>query len=310
MKNLVGVILAAGKGSRMGLLPTDLPKTVLPILDEPVLYHQLRTMVGLGIQKAYIVVGHLGFKVVQEIERLPNLGIEIIYVGQPETLGIAHCVGTLEPYLDTPFLLFLGDIFFDAPEMGRMVVEFEERKADAVLGVIEETSVEALRKNFCVMTDAEGWARRVIEKPRHPQSTLKGVGVYLFQPAFFDAVRRTPRTALRDEYEITDSIQIFIEDGYRVWPCRCVERDLNITYPEDLLDVNLYVLQRRGLPYVIAADARIGEGVTIERSVIGAGAWIGEGSTICDSLVFAGAHVPAGAKLRRAIVIRDEIYQA
>ena len=54
----------------------------------------------------------------------------------------------------------------------------------------------------------------MIEKPRYVDSQLKGCGLYVFDPHIFDAIRRTPRTAMRDEYEITDSIQILINDGY------------------------------------------------------------------------------------------------
>src|SRR5215218_4825251 len=90
---VLGVILAAGKGSRMTQLATNLPKCVLPILGKPILYHQLELMAGIGIRTVYIVVGHRGFEIVREIERLPNLGVKIHYVEQEETLGIAHCVG-------------------------------------------------------------------------------------------------------------------------------------------------------------------------------------------------------------------------
>jgi len=222
---MVGVILSAGKGSRMGQLPTRLPKSVLPILDEPVIYHQLRIMAELGIRKVFVLVGYFGFQVVREIERLPNLGIEIEYVDQKETLGIAHCVGCLESYVDGPFMLFLGDIYFQAPRIGEMIEIFHNTRSEALLGAIEEADEEAIRRNFCIISDQNGHVTRVIEKPRHSKSRLKGVGVYLFTPVIFDAIRRTPRTAMRDEYEITDSIQIMIDDGYDVRACTCIEAD-------------------------------------------------------------------------------------
>jgi dTDP-glucose pyrophosphorylase len=301
---IIGVILAAGRGTRMGQLSTRLPKAVLPILDEPIAYHQLRTMARLGIRRAYIVVAHRGFEVVREIQRMPDLGIEIDYVDQKETLGIAHCVGTLEPLLSGPFMLFLGDIYFDAPRMGEMVECFASKKADAVLGAVREEDEGAIRKNFCIVTDDDGKAVRVIEKPRHPKSRLKGVGVYLFSPVVFDAIRRTPRTAMRDEYEITDSIQILIDDGYHVWPSTCVEADLNVTYPRDLLDINLRVMRERGLDRFVAQKAVIGEGARIEDAVVGSGAKIGAGALVRHSVVFAGVEVPEGKELE-AVVVTD-----
>lgn len=68
-QEIVGVTLAAGKGSRMLSLQTLLPKPVLPVLDKPIVYHQLEAMVRLGIRKAIVVVGHRGYEVVRQIER-------------------------------------------------------------------------------------------------------------------------------------------------------------------------------------------------------------------------------------------------
>ena len=75
---------------------------------------------------------------------------------------------------------------------------------------------------------------------------------------------------MRDEYEITDSIQILINDGYITHHHPIAERDLNLTKPADLLTINLIELARSGL-----AAARRSNRVScrparaIERSVIG-----------------------------------------
>jgi len=300
--DLTGVILAAGRGTRMGILPTALPKVVLPILDEPIVYHQLRIMASLGIRKAFIVVGFRGYEVVRQIERMPPSGVEIHYVEQRQRLGIAHCVGTLERRLDGPFMLFLGDIYFDAPRIGDMLDAFQNPEVDAVLGAVEERTIAALQRNYCIISDDAGRATRVIEKPRHPKSRIKGVGVYLFRPFIFDAIRRTPRTAMRDEYEITDSIQILIDDGYYVRACTCVEADLNVTYPKDLLDINLSLLRAKGLERLVGRQVELGEGADIAQSVVCSGARVGAGAVLRECLVFPGAAVDSGARLHRAIV--------
>jgi len=74
---------------------------------------------------------------------------------------------------------------------------------------------------------------------------------------------------MRDEYEITDSIQILINDGYLVHHHPIVERDLNLTKPEDLLTINLIELARRGMPHLLGERVNAPSGVRIERSVIG-----------------------------------------
>ncbi len=306
-EEIAGVILAAGKGSRMSPLPTRLPKPALPVLNRPIVYHQLQALHGVGIRTVYVVVGVRGYEIVREIERIPDLGLDIRYVEQTEAHGIAHCVGRLEPHIDSPFLLLLGDIYFDAPRLSEMTALLDDPGVDGALAAIEETSLDAIRRNFCIMADGQGRATGVAEKPRRPRSMTKGVGLYLFRPVVFDAIRRTPRTAMRDEYEITDSIQILIEDGCDVRVSRCVDHELNVTGPADLLDINLRLLGARGLDRLVAADAQVGEGAVVERAVIGEGARIGAGARVSNAVVFRDVEIQPGARVEHAVVTESGI---
>ena len=85
--------------------------------------------------------------------------------------------------------------------------------------------------------------KKVIEKPGYLVHNIKGCGLYLFDLHIFDAIRRTPRTAMRDEYEITDSIQILIEDGFLVKQLTIVKEDVNLTVPDDLIKSNMWMLK-------------------------------------------------------------------
>ncbi|MGD9645713.1 MAG: sugar phosphate nucleotidyltransferase [Pirellulales bacterium] len=304
---MYGVVLAAGKGSRMARLPSDLPKCVLPVLDKPILAHQLDLLVELGIRQVFVVVGHRGFEVVREIERLPVRGLEIEYVEQRETLGIAHCLGGLEPLLDRPFLLLLGDIFLRRPRLTEMLDVYAEGEVDAVLSAVHEERDEALCRNFCIVEADDGLVRRVVEKPRHPPARLKGVGVYLFTPVIFDAVRRTPRTAMRDEYEITDSIQILINDGYRVRTAQCVDGDVNLTVPADLLDINLDALRERRLDTLISPSARVASQARLSATIVGDGATVEAGAELDECVIFPATRVPGDARWRRAIITSDGV---
>jgi len=299
---LLGVILAAGKGTRLLPFSERYPKPILPILGKPLLQYQIECLRELGVRRVIIVIGHLGFEIVRTLGDGRQLGVAIEYVDQGKTLGIAHAVSKLEPLVDRPFMLFLGDIFFVHDDLERMVAMLGPDDVRGVLAVKDEPSIEAVRRNFVVREDEHGFVTRVIEKPQHPQSMLKGCGVYLFDPVFFDAARRTPRTAMRDEYELTDAIQIFVDDGHRVRAAHVVRDDLNLSYPADLLDINLKLLGEQSL---IGTDVRLAPGCRVEHSVILDGATVTHPIEIRDSLVFPGVTVTATSDLRRAIVTAD-----
>ena len=163
---------------------------------------------------------------------------------------------------------------------------FEEQLGGAVLGTKEEPNSEAIRRNFSIAVNSEGFAVRVVEKPRHPTSRLKGVGIYLFDLTVFDAIRRTPRTAIRDEYEITDSIQVMIQDGLPVRPCNCVVDDINLTTPADLLYCNLMHASKMPNATIIGPNCFMHEGARIETSVVGRNVKIHNAISIQNSVVF------------------------
>lgn len=302
---LLGVILAAGKGTRIQPFSERHPKPILPILGKPLLQHQVEIMRDLGVKRVVIVIGHLGFEIVRTLGDGSDLGVSIEYVDQGPTLGIAHAVSKLEPRIDAPFMLFLGDIFFVHRDLGSMVEMLREPDVHGVLAVKEEPSVSAIRRNFVVLENEHGHVRRVIEKPQYPRTNLKGCGLYLFDPLFFDAVRRTPRSALRDEYEITDAIQIFIDDGHAVKAAHVIEEDLNLSYPHDLLDINLEVLgdgnDYRGENVVLA------DGASTSHCVLMDGCEIRAPIHLEDCLVFPGAVVDGPGDLSRHIITPDHV---
>ena len=300
---VVGVILAAGKGTRLMPFSARHPKPLLPVLDRPLIEHQLEALRALGVERVIVVIGHLGAEIVQHLGDGARLGVRVEYVEQEEMLGIAHALARVEPLVDRPMLVLLGDIFFVHDGLAEMLSMLDEGAA-GVLAVKEEADPDAIRRNFVAIEDEGGRVARVIEKPRHPRGRLKGCGIYLFQPDFFDALRRTPRTAMRDEYELTDGIQIFIDDGYLVRAARVIKDDVNVSYPKDLLDLNLRLL---GSEAKVAPSARIAEGASIVRSVVMHEAVIEHPIILRESLVFPGARVGGTLDVHRQIITREHV---
>jgi len=304
--NLLGVILAGGKGSRMYPFSDHFPKCLLPICNKPLIEYHIEMMKGIGIEEIIVVIGHYGFDVVRVIGTGERYGVIINYVDQGETLGIAHALGKLEQFIDRPFLLFLGDIFFITESLSPIVEEFERSPINAVLATKVEPRLDAIMRNFTVIKDAEGFVRRVIEKPRHPLNNLKGCGLYLFDLHVFDAIRRTPRTAMRDEYEITDSIQILIDDDFKIRALDVIQEDLNLTYPEDILYCNLRELKRRNETKLIGRDPHIKNHHLIQNAVVGDNVSITKEITIRNSVIFSNAMIDSPQNVDCTIITPDQ----
>lgn len=300
----IGAILAGGKGSRMAPFSERFPKPLLPVANKPLIQYQIDLMRDLGIRDILLLIGHKGFEIARHFGDGAALGVRIRYVEQTQTLGIAHAVGRLEALADRPMLLFLGDIFFLPGDLKEMFVRFEQQGGGAVLAAkVDEPA--AIQKNFAMLLDADGRVRRVIEKPRHPPNDLKGVGLYLFDPVVFDAIRRTPRTAMRDEYEITESIQVMIDDGHHVGVARCIEDDINVTSPRDLLRCNLLQAARQATGHVMGQGVSLAEGVRLEHAVIGSNVVVPHPIVIRNSVVFDNTYVGCAEDLDHVIVLPD-----
>jgi bifunctional UDP-N-acetylglucosamine pyrophosphorylase/glucosamine-1-phosphate N-acetyltransferase len=85
MKNVCALILAAGKGERMG---SDKPKALLDLAGKPIIYWSLKLVQELGID-SFVVVGYKRNLIKREIARL---GFAPIFIDQEKRLGTAHSV--------------------------------------------------------------------------------------------------------------------------------------------------------------------------------------------------------------------------
>ncbi len=303
-----GVILAAGKGSRIEPLSLSFPKPMLPVCNKPIIQYQIDSMTELGIREIFIVCGQ--FKEIFEkyFDHGKKLGVSIRYIEQEKPLGIAHALAKAEAFVKNPFLLFLGDILYITRDLRKMFDLFENRQAGGVLAVKQEPNPEYIKRNYAVLLHESGMVKRVVEKPRYISNNLKGCGIYFFDLPIFDAVRRTPRTAMRDEYEITSSIQILIDDGYPVYPAEVIEWDMNITVVDDLILSNLRMLDFLDKEKEIGENVSLHSKTKIMHSIIGHNVTIEHPITIQDSVVMPGTRVKNRQDIKNSLVANDFVH--
>lgn len=309
-QELIGAILAAGEGTRIYPLNNKYPKPLLPVGNLPIIEHQINIMKKIGIRKFYIVVGYLHNEIKKYLDSRQQLNVQITYINQTKRLGIAYAIGLLESKITTPFLLFLGDIYFKPFNLKSIIKTYYQTTASAVIAVTIEKDIQNLKKNFAVFTASNSNSViKVIEKPSYPSTNLKGCGIYLFDLTIFDAIRNTPRTALRDEYEITTSIQMLIEYGYSVHSCSVTTSDFNITQPNDLLKCNLYWLKSHNKSIYIGSSTDVNKNTKIINSVIRENVKILKPIKISDSLILENSIVNSSQPISKAIVTPDCLIQ-
>lgn len=301
-----GAILAAGRGRRMGPLGERVPKTLLPLGPRPLLRHHLEVLEGLGVRRVLVAVGHQAERVEEAVERLRGSALQVSCL-RVEPLGTAYALAQLAPRLEGDVVVvLLGDYAFSAPELARMVERAEEVPGSAAIAVRRDLP-EALAQGSKVEVGPEGRVVRVVEKPVRPGSGFRGCGVYALRLEALDVVRETPRTALRDEYELTVGLQRFVELGGTLFAEEVVDWDANFTGPGDVLRANLEWLERRGLPWAVGQGARVAEGSRLERAVVGDGAEVQLPTELRRAVVLPGARVRGGTVLEDALVAGDDL---
>jgi dTDP-glucose pyrophosphorylase len=279
------------------------PKPLLPILDRPLIVAQIEMLRTLGVHDIAIVIGHLGHRIVEALGDGQRYGVRLSYLEQRERLGTAHALLCLEAFAERPFVLVLGDVYLETRDLAQADALFGQGGLAALIAVRQEQDEEGVRANFSVELDESGRVRRLVEKPRRPTTLLKGCGLYWLDPVVFESARRTPRSALRDEYEITDALQILLDSGARVEAAAVVEHDVNLSVPRDLLAANLSALARTGRATFVAEHARVDGSARLEHAVVLSEARVPGGADLERCLVLSGEAVPRGR-------FRDSIFHA
>lgn len=297
-----GVILAAGGGSRMGPLADRYPKALLPVANVPLIFRHVETLRSLEVHEITVVVGHHASMIEAALGDGTAFGATLRYVQQHERHGLAHAVAALESRIVAPFYLLLGDIYFEFTHLGAAARLFESEGAAAVLAVQDDAEAAAVQRNFSVAMEPGGRVRRVVEKPTDSDCRCKGCGFYLFDGRIFDAIQRTPRSALRNEFELTDAIQVLIDEDAPVYGVEMTAWDVNITEPADLIACNVRELERLAKSSCIGDDCNLLPDAVLDQSAVGDGVQITHPIRLKRCVVLPGTAVDSEVDLADAVI--------
>ncbi|ABV32873.1 glucose-1-phosphate thymidylyltransferase [Pseudothermotoga lettingae] len=233
-----GLVLCAGKGTRLRPLTYTTAKHLIPVANRPVVYYTLDFMKNAGIREIAIVVSPENKMLFEEVLKDgKDLELNIEYIVQDQPKGIAHAVYQARNFIDEdPFLMVLGDnLVFE--DIKSVVEEFNTLKSDAVVLLARVSDPRA----YGVAVLEGNKVKYVVEKPQNPPSNLAIVGVYMFRPAVFRAIENI-KPSWRGELEITDAIGYLIQNGHSVKAHIIKGWWKDTGKPEDLLEANRKIL--------------------------------------------------------------------
>ncbi len=107
------VIMAGGKGTRLGSLTVEIPKPMVIIDNKPILEHQIDNLKQYGINEIILIVGYLGNVIEDYFLDGSKFGVNITYIHEKELLGTAGSLFYLKNKVDGDFVLLFGDLMLD-----------------------------------------------------------------------------------------------------------------------------------------------------------------------------------------------------
>ena len=255
-----GIILHGGHGTRLRPLTHTGPKQLLPIANKPMSEYCVDTIKDCGISDIAIIIGGIGSDKVKEYYGDGSkFNVKITYIKQDEPKGIAHAINLCKEFIgNEKFLTFLGDNIIQKP-IKDISKKFEGSDNDAVILLCKVENPE----RFGIADIDNDKIIKIIEKPKIPPTNLAVTGIYFLSPKIFDVFLRL-KPSWRNELEITDALQMMLEEGNKIGYEMITDYWKDTGTPEDIINANSQILAN----LISSNNGEIDETVKIEGSVV------------------------------------------
>jgi len=216
----VAVIMAGGKGTRLGALTKDIPKPMLKIAGRPILERIVLHLVGSGISRIYIAVNYLREQIESHFGDGHHFGCEILYLRENEPLGSGGALSLLPESPEHPVLVMNGDIVTDFP-IDRL---FRHHARGGYMATMALSPYHHKVPFGCVTLE-NGTIAGFREKPLLTE--LANAGIYVFSPEVLPRI--TP-----GNYPITNLFETCIARGEAIGGFVIEENWADIGLPDEL----------------------------------------------------------------------------
>lgn len=316
------VILVGGEGTRLRPLTSTVPKTVVPLVDRPLIVYMLQWLRRHGVDDVIMSCGFLATGVRAVLGDGSQLGIRLRFVEEPDPRGTGGALKFAEELLDERFLMLNGDVLTDL-DLTAQVAQHAATGATATLALVpvaDPTSYGLVR----VREDRS--VEEFLEKPSPDaelDTNLISAGAYVLQRSVLDliapdekvSIERVVWPQLVDDglYGYVDDSAYWIDIGtparYLQVTCDILEGKVRTDVAERIgedfvhIDRSATVEGRVVPPAVVERDVRIAAGAHVgSLAVLAGGVSVGAGSIVERSVVLEGARIGEGCVLRDCIV--------
>jgi glucose-1-phosphate thymidylyltransferase len=325
-----GIILHGGHGTRLRPLTHTGPKQLLPIANKPMSQYCLESIKKTGIEEIAIIIGGIGSDKVKEYYgNGERFGVKITYIPQDYPKGIAHAINLCEDFVaNEKFLVFLGDNIIQK-NIDDISKKFENSNDDASILLCEVDNPS----RFGIADVKDGQIIKIIEKPKTPPTNLAVTGIYFLTPKIFQIFKKL-KPSWRNELEITDALQMLLEEGNKITYHTITDYWKDTGTPEDIINANKEILTNME-PFfhgvkeenvIINGKVIVKEGTKIkkncqitgpviigkncileENTIIGPNTSIGDNSKISksdiqDSIIMNDCEIKTSVKIRNSII--------
>jgi len=215
------LIMAGGRGLRLGRITESKPKPMVTIGDKPLLEIIIERCVASGFKDFFISVGYLGSHIRDYFGDGSHWGIGITYLEESEPLGTAGALSLLPRSFNSSLVVVNGDVLTNM-DLSNMLLFHNERKSSATLGVREH----AIQIPFGVVESEQFSVTGIVEKP--VVSHFVSAGVYVLEP---EVIRSVPQGQYLD---MPDLLSNMIASGHEVSAFPLHEDWLDVGSPENL----------------------------------------------------------------------------
>ena len=205
-----GLVLAAGKGSRLWPITRGLSKQLLPIYDKPLIHYPIATLMLANIREVLVIVSPADLSQFQRVlGDGSSLGIEIRFAVQDEPRGLAEAFIIGEEFTKSgPAALILGDNIFYGQGLGVQLRSFKKISGANIFAY----RVKDPERYGVVEFADDGKVISIEEKPSKPKSDYAIPGLYFCDSDVVEIAKNVKPSA-RGELEITSILQAYLSAG-------------------------------------------------------------------------------------------------